>query len=207
MLSPDKNIFLSIPDESVMLILHPAQVVACNHDVYTAVVEEDDVLLEPEQEIFLYFEISRSFMKQSARIKEVAPEDAKRLIRFTTIGNAVSSEKREVYRVPIQFRELTASIGGEKNCRLQDVSETGFSVIAYLDINIGEVTQATLRYEDEAFSGRACLQSVKQLDGKGKRYGFYCIDKQLSPGSLPRGLHLISLAVQREHLRGLERTG
>ena len=136
MLSPDKNIFLSIPEESVMLILHPAQVVACDHDVYTAVVEEDDVPLEPEQEIFLYFEISRTFMKQSARIKEVAPEDPKRLIRFTTIGNAVSSEK-----------------------------------------------------------------------GKGKRYGFYCIDKQLSPGSLSRGLPLISLAVQREHLRGLERTG
>ncbi len=53
MLSPDKNIFLSIPEESVMLILHPAQVVACDYDVYTTVVEEDDVLLEPEQEIFL----------------------------------------------------------------------------------------------------------------------------------------------------------
>ena len=207
MLSPDQNIFLSIPEESVMLILHPARVVACDHDVYTAVVEEDDVLLEPEQEIFLYFEISGTFMKQSARIKEVAPEDPKRLIRFTTIGNAVSSEKREVYRVPVHFRKLTATIGGEKNCRLQDVSDTGFSVIACLDVNIGKITQATLRYEDEPFTGRACLQSVKQLDGKGKRYGFYCVDKQLSPGSLLRGLHLISLAVQREHLRGLKRTG
>ncbi len=206
MLSPDKNIFLSIPEESVMLILHPAQVVACDQDVYTAVVEEDDVLLEPEQEVFLYFEISGTFMKQLARIEGVAREDPKRWIRFTTIGNAVSSEKREVYRVPVQFRELSATIGGEKNCRLQDVSDTGFSVIACLDINIGEVSQVTLRYEDEEFNGRASLQSVKQLDGKGKRYGFYCVDKQLSPGSLPRGLHLISLAVQREHVRGLRRT-
>ncbi len=80
-------------------------------------------------------------------------------------------------------------------------------MIACLDIKIGEVIQATLCYEDEAFTGRACLQSMKPLDPKRKRYGLYCVDKQLSPGRLPRGLHLISLAVQREHLRGLERTG
>ena len=85
------------------------------------------------------------------------------------------------------------------------MSETGFSVIACHDIKLGEVINVTLRYEGEAFTGRACLQSVKEIDDQRKRYGFYCVDKQLSPGGLPRGLYLISMAIQREHLRSLKR--
>ena len=81
-----------------MLILHPAKVVSVEQGVYTAELEEDDVPLEPEQPVFIYFEISRTFMKQPARIKEIVPEDPKRSLCFTMTGNAVSVERSTAYR-------------------------------------------------------------------------------------------------------------
>ena len=113
----------------------------------------------------------------------------------------MSAEKREVYRVPTEFRGLTTTIGEERNCRLQDVSATGFGVIVRRDIKLGEVVKATLYYEGHAFTGRASVQSVTKIEDQRKRCGFYCLDKQVSPASLPRGLHLISMGIQREHLR------
>jgi hypothetical protein len=131
------------------------------------------VPLEEGQEVFIYYEINRIFMKQLARIETVTQGDPKTSIRFGTSGHAVSAEDRDCYRVPTAFKELTATVGPEGSCKLLDVSGTGFAVIASEHYRIGELVEVELRYRSEAFSGRACLQSMKQLAEGRIRYGFY----------------------------------
>ena len=173
MLGADKNLFLSIPDESVVRSLHPGTVVSVEHDIYTAELEEEDVPLEEGQEVFIYYEINRAFMKQLARIEAVTQGDPTTSISFATCGDPVSAEDRDCYRVPTAFKELTVTVGPEESCKLLDVSETGFAVIASERYSIGKVVEATFRFQNEVFTGRACLQSMKKL-GEGRiRYGFY----------------------------------
>ncbi len=205
MLSPDKNLFVSLPDGSATVTLHPATVVSIEHDLHTAELEEEDLPLEADQEVFIYFELNRTFMKQSARIESVLAGDPKLSIRFQTTGAPVSAEQRQCLRVPVAFKQLTAQIGPEESCPLLDVSETGFSVFASEDYDMGRVVDVSLRYGVETFSGRVCVQSIKNVGEGRKRYGFYCVDKRIAPGSLPRGLYVISMAAQREHLSGLRR--
>jgi hypothetical protein len=203
MLGADKNLFLSIPNESVLRILHPGTVVSVEHDIYTAELEEEDVPLEEGQEVFIYYEIDHTFMKQPARLETVTQGDPKTSISFATSGAPVSAEDRDCYRVPTAFKGLTVTVDPEKSCDLLDVSGTGFAVTASEHYGIGELVEVALRFRSEAFSGRACLQSMKKL-GEGRiRYGLYCVDQKIAAGSLSRGLHAISLAIQREHLRAL----
>ena len=126
MLSPEKNIFLSIPEESVMLILHPAQVVACDHDVYTAVVEEDDVLLAMgSQQIPLVESGDFRFIEnlgQGAYGLSYLEDEVERAVHriFREIdaqGGVLQAIENEYFRTEIQEevqREHAASRRGER---------------------------------------------------------------------------------------------
>jgi hypothetical protein len=146
MLTTDKNLFLSIPNESVRRILHPGTVVSVEHDIYTAELEEEGVPLEEGQEVFIYYAINRICMKQPVRIEAVAQGDPKTSIRFGTSGAPVPAEARDCYRVPTAFKELTVTVGPEESCKLLDISETGFAVIASEPYSIGELVEVTLRF-------------------------------------------------------------
>jgi hypothetical protein len=203
MLSPNKNLFVSLPAESVMRILHPGTVVSIEDDVYTAELEEEDLRLKVGQEVLIHYEAKRTFTRQPAEIEAVRQGDPKPAISFAMSGKAVSTDSRGCYRVPLAFKNLTAKVGPEKDCRLLEVSETGFAIIASEPHTIGDIVDATLCYRYGEFSGRACVRSIKELGEVRKRYGFSCMDKNMADGSLPRGLYIISCAIHRDHLGGL----
>ncbi len=205
MLSPDKNFFVSIPAESEEQVLHPGTVVSVEDKIYTAELEEEDLLTKAGQEVLIYYEVERTFMKELAWIQKVIQGDPKPAISFGTSGKPICTDSRACYRVPLAIKNLTANVGLEEGCKLLEVSQAGFAIIASHFLTKGELIEATLCYGHGEFSGRARVQSVKELGHGRRRYGFYCVDKKMADGSLPRGLHMISMVVQRDHLRGSRR--
>ena len=215
MLAPDKTVFISIPDVnrvSQARKLHTGTVLSFEEGIYEAEFEEPDLLNQAEQlhkghEILLYYHHEWKFLKQPARVESFMEGSPNPLIRFEPSGTPVNDNQRGCYRVSVAFKNLTAHIGSEKRCPLQDVSESGFAAISRERHAIGHVAGVTLPYGKQVFSGGACIQSIKELRDGSWRYGFSCLDRELTAGSLPRGLDAISHDVQREHLRGFRRSG
>lgn len=202
MIRSNVQAFIQLPEETSRRLLHAAHLGSFDEGVVT--VQRGDVpTLDRGTELLLYYEINHKFMKHPARVLEIVEEsqDDETLLAFKLelIGQPVSAESREWYRVVTALCGLTASIGDERECRLVDTSVTGFALIAKPGYKIGANMPVVLRYEGATFSGNACLQSVRPLDAKRTRYGFSRTDSATS--ELANGLRTISLEVERMQLK------
>ena len=200
MLTTGDGLFLQFPGESRQRVLHPATVVNLANSTYSIALEEE-LPVDPGQDVLIFFETKHEFMQQAAHIDTVLISDPNPILGIRTTGEPMSAESRQCFRVSTVMSDLTASVGDVQNCALTDVSATGFSVVAGDGFKIGQVVPAALAFENEKFPGKACIRSAKDL-GNGKfRFGLHCISDRESGSDLERGLRHISTAVQRQQLR------
>ncbi len=230
MLKPGAEVFLQFPNETADRILHHGQIVKQSNGVFAAVFDESEIAPEPGQELLIYSMPKHEFMQQSARIVE-APVEASPVtdnaagakadesdgetdglaspgnppIYLVTVGDPVSAESRECYRVIAILTNRIATLDDEEGCKLLDVSATGLSLISTRAYCIGDIVTATLTEGREHYSGLVTVKSIKQLDGERTRYGLYCADDGKSDGNFNKGIQKVSTAVQREQLRRLNR--
>lgn len=205
MLGIGDGFFIETPAQFTTRILHPAKILGIKDGGYTAEIEEEDVSLEQGAEFLIYFEVRKKFVKQAATIEAVYDDESNPTIKFITVGEPVSGESRQHYRVSTVMSDLTVTLGGETDCKLLNVSATGFSVLATAHYDNGATVDASVCHEGETFSGRICVQS-SQLMAKGRiRYGLHCVDKIGSAGNLETGLRQMTMAIQRKQLRRLAR--
>jgi hypothetical protein len=170
MLAPDTKIFLNVPRGTRKHMLHPARITEAGARGCTAELDEPDVLLGPGQEIFVYYYLKHRFVKQAARIDAVMETEPTLVVGFQTDGEPMPAESRESFRVSTVMSDLTATVGAEDECRLLDVSTTGFAVEATQRYEVGQVVSVTLRYQGRQFSGKARVQSIRELDLGKVRY-------------------------------------
>ncbi|MHC4428160.1 MAG: PilZ domain-containing protein [Planctomycetota bacterium] len=207
MLASDTKVFLNIPRGSRMHLLHPALIKDAGKRGYTAELDEADVLLGPGQELFVYYYLRHKFVKQAARVDAVMQNEPTLVVGFQTTGEPMPAETRESFRVSTVMADLTATVGAEDECRLLDVSNTGFAVEATQRYELGQVVSVTLRYQGRQFSGKARVQSIRELDLGKVRYGLHAVEDRASGGDVRKGQQHISAAVEREQLRRLSRSG
>ena len=206
MLNVDAELFVRIPEQSDQRILHPAKVVAANHPSYTVQFEELNFLLEEGQDIFVFYESKHEFMQQAACIEAMLETEPDPTVKFTLIDKPISAENRQCYRVSTVLADMNATLGDEDDCQLLDVSMTGFSVIAAEQHDVGQTMSVTLRYDGREYTGKARIQSVRQLDDNRIRYGLHNLSAAQDSGDVQKGLREISMAVQRRQLRRLAGT-
>lgn len=205
MLQTGAGVFLQIPNGSDKRVLIPATITDVTESTYSVQLENDDTAFSPGQEVFLFFERKNEFMQQSARIDGVLAGAPKPLLGIQAVGEPVSAESRQCYRVSTVMAELTATVGGDEKCRLTDVSATGFSVVSRMQFDLGKTLPVTLRFEKVEFKGHACVQSGKETDAGEIRYGLHCVGNDKETKELAKGLQKISMAVQRQQLRRMAR--
>ncbi|MCH7793126.1 MAG: PilZ domain-containing protein [Planctomycetes bacterium] len=208
MIRSKMQVFIQLPEETSRRVLHAADVGSFDEGVVVVQLGCGAPTMASGDELLLYYETNREFMKYSARVLEVVEgsqddEDVLEL-KLELIGQPVSAESRKCYRVVTALCGLTATIGEQCGCHLVDASVTGFAVIAKPGLKIGTNLRVTLQYEDASFSGNACLQSIKPLDAKRTRYGFSCSESGSS--ELACGLRTINLEVQRMQMQRLSRS-
>jgi hypothetical protein len=197
------GLYVQIPDESEQRLLYPAKIVGVRGNVYTAEVEEEDLALEDGKQIIIYYENRREFVQQVARIDTVIRTELKAVLGFETTSKPVSAERRQCYRISTVISNLTAKLDSEDACPLLNISATGFSVIAAGGYRLGSVVQATLRYDDQEYTGDVCIVSMRELNKGRIRYGLYGLDDKKHGGNIQKGLQHMSTAVQRQQLRRL----
>lgn len=202
---PGTVFYLQIPDESEERILYPATVQEWNENGYTAALQTDDPAPEAGQEVLIYYEIEREFVKQGARIELVSKMDSTTVFRFELTGDPVSAERRQCDRVSTVMAGVIATFGAEENCPVLDVSATGFAVVAFSRYRTATVVDATVHYAGIASSGKGRIENVRELEPGRIRFGVHCISDKETGGTLQAGLQKIYASVQQQHLRPLKR--
>ncbi len=200
-----QDIFFQFPDESDQRILHPATVLERSTNSITAHFLDADLSVEPASTLLVYFEDKREFMQQAAQIEALLESDegadTPSTFGFVAVGEPVSAESRECYRVSLVLASYQADFSKQKSCKLTDVSATGFSVISSQKHAIGDIVPASLYLENEVFSGSVSVQSVKEV-ADGFRYGVHVISGR-DGGNIDKGVQRISIVAQREQLKRL----
>jgi hypothetical protein len=158
---------------------------------------------ETDQEVLMYFNGKREFMQQVARVVEIAEDETDEgpLFVLELIGDAISAESRQNYRVSTISAGIAARVGSEESLSVQDLSATGFAVIAAEEYPIGQTVEVGIAHQDEQCHGVASIQSVRELGPGRIRYGLRAIEEDPHTGTFLEVLQRISLGVQREQLQ------
>jgi hypothetical protein len=117
------------------------------------------------------------------------------------VGEAISAESRQHYRVSTISADLEARVGEEDGLQVQDLSSTGFAVVASVEYVIGQTIEVAIDHGEDHCHGTASVQSVRALGGNRIRYGLRAIEEDPHTGEFLQVLQRISLAVQREQLQ------
>jgi len=173
-----------------------------------------------EQEVLMYFNGKREFMQQVGRIVEVqlpaaapaefaategATEKKKEkegpVFVIEPIGDPISAENRQHYRVSTISAGIEAHLGKDKNLQVQDLSATGLAVLSDVQYEIGKVLDVSIRHGEEACHGAVSVQSFRELESGRLRYGLRAIEKDPHARKFFATLQRISLAVQADQLQ------
>ena len=224
MLKPGAEAFLQFPSETADRILHRGQIIMQCNEVFAAVFDEPDLAPDLGQEVLIYAMPDHEFMQQSARIVDPPVENTPETgageppagdggaashgsppVHLVTVGDPVSAESRQCYRVVAIMTDRTAKLNDEEDCKLLDVSATGLALISTGSYRIGDLVTTTLNDKKMKFTGQVSVKSIKPLEDGYTRYGLHCAEDGRSSGDLDKGIQKISTAIQREQLRRLNR--
>jgi len=182
-------------------LLRRSTVTETEGEHFTVEFGEEEIQLEVGQELLCYFDGEREFMQQVVRLVELVAEEPPLVARLATLGDPASAESRQTDRVSTISVDIFAEVGEERGLRLQDVSTTGFALIARGDYPIGATFPVSITFEDDIYSGVAAIQSIRQLSPGRLRYGLLPLAESPGAGDLLDGLRQVSLGVQREQLK------
>ncbi len=196
---PDVELFLHLPDDEPGAPLHPTRVVDVKDaTISCAALAPIDGLTEGGT-LTVYFHLDGEFMKQPAAVRGTSVEDLF-VADLELLGEPVSAEQRQTFRVSCVGCDIQATVGDERFCKVVDISATGFAVYADQDLRIGDIVPIVVHYDGKNHAGRASVQSVRRIASRVMRYGLSAVggtgDKGLA-GALPR----VNAAVQRERMR------
>ena len=137
----------------------------------------------------------------TAAVAEAPPvEDRGPVFVLEAIGDPISAESRQYYRVSTISAKIEARFGKGGKLQVQDLSATGFAVLADEKFKIGQLVDVSIRHEDEACHGKVAIQSFRELESGKLRYGLRAIEEDPHARDFLKTLHRISLAVQRDQL-------
>ncbi len=195
-LKPESEIFMRIPDDHGKQVLHPGLVVSSDDESVTVRLM-DEIELQAELELFVHYEIKRQFMQQPVTVETVDESEDADVVRFLVTGEAFSAESRERYRVSAIASDAALDVGSESDCKVLDVSGTGFSFYAQDSYAVAQSLSVHFTFGDKQWPGTIVIMSAKDMDDK-KRYGVRCTD-----GPLKNEIAAICREVERQQLRRL----
>ena len=202
--------------------LRRSVVIATDQETISVRFVGEPFALAVDQEVLMFFTARREFMQQIGRITAiempappVADDEADLAVEakaavaakegpvflIETVGDPISAENRQCYRVSTISAGIEAKFGKEANLPVQDLSATGFAVLAETRYEIGQIIDANIRLGEESCHGLVSVQSFRELESGRLRYGLRAIETDPHARIFLATLQRISLAVQREQLK------
>ena len=203
MLDIGVGFFIETRTQSTARILHPAKILGINNGSFTAEIEESGVSLVEGAAFQIYFDVKQKFVKQAASVEAVDDTEPALTVEFITVGEPVSAESRQVFRVSTVMSNLTATLGSAVDCKLLNISALGLALLTTVHHDIGSTLTASVCHDGKTYSGTVCVQSIRVMDKDQIRYGLHCVDGRGSSENLEAGLRKLTVTVQRQQLRRL----
>jgi hypothetical protein len=194
-------VYLELDDPSGVRVLHAGIFAAIAQDRWTIEFENSELPIKTGDEYLIYYHNIQEFVQQLVKIEEQSKKGSRLRVVMKVIGDVVSAETRQEYRVSAIDAGLTATLGTEEDCAVQDISMSGLGLVSGRKYSIGQTLDVTLHFEDEDFSGRVVVQWIRQLDGERTRYGLRGVFDAKGEDPLRIGLMRFTLAVHRQHLQ------
>ena len=206
MFTVDKPFFLQTAEQSDVRLLHPGRIVEAQDGAWKGELSEaDELFVEENQSVLVYFEDDRAFKQVAAHIISIVETEPRLVIIFQLTGDPVSAESRQCYRVSTLMLNVVATCGGEDDCRVLDLSASGLCLWATARHELGDVVHVRLRYDGREFSGKAAVHGIRELDNGCIRYGLHHVEDRHGGGDLQRGLQYANASIQRLHLQRTHR--
>ncbi|MEZ4291290.1 MAG: hypothetical protein R3E53_12450 [Myxococcota bacterium] len=185
--------------------LRRSVVVGTGSDTFSIRFVADPFAFGIDQEVLMYFNGRREFMQQVGRIREIVVAEEGEADGPTyviePVGDPISAENRQHYRVSTISAGVQARVEGEDQVQVQDLSATGFAVVAAGDYQLGQTVDVGIVLGEERCHGLASVQSIRALGPGRVRYGLRAIETHPHTGEFLEVLQRISLAIQREQLQ------
>jgi hypothetical protein len=197
MLYPGHPMFLFVPNAGNERILYPGTVIESDRENFTAEFEKI-VPLASGIDVNAYGEIRGKFHQQGAIVAEVRQVEPNSVVAFARVGEPVSAENRQMYRVCVVNSGITVRLANQNNCNVVDISPAGFAAVAPGDFKMGWLVEICLDYEGKTVAAMARVQTIKERPDGKYRYGFLVPQNNTAAR---RVLEAVSSSIQRLQLR------
>jgi len=198
-IKPDDKAFLQLPGSGQERPLYPGRVNEVSSRGYGGYFRVHDQEVRRGMEIQIGFQIDGKFALQPVRVASVQPEGEEVRIALEILGDPVSADTRQSYRVSTLTAAVRCTFGGEAGCEVLEVSATGFAVHSSRRHELGRTVDVIVHFEKEHIAGRVVIQSAQRISKTRVRYGVHAPER-VSP-NLSFALSRINLAIQRQQLR------
>jgi len=198
-MKPDDKVFLQLPGSSSQRPLYPGRVLEVSARGYAGYFRVHDDEVRAGMDVQIGFQLDGKFALQPVRVESVRPEGDELHIALEILGDPISADTRQSFRVSARDASVRCTFGTEPGCEVLEVSATGFAVHATRRHDLGQTLDVTVHFGGEHVTGRVVIQSAQRVSKARIRYGVHAPER-ISP-ALNLALSRINLAIQRQQLR------
>ncbi len=182
-------------------VLRPGTIAAVAQDRCTIGFENSELSIKTGDGCLIYYHEFQEFVQRRVRVEEQSETGPLSRVVMKFIGDAISADTRQEYRVSAINAGLTATFDTEEGCTIQEISMSGLGLVSGRKYSIGQILNVTLQSEDEGFGGRAVVEWIRQLDGDRTQYGLRGLFDAKGSDTLRIGLMRFTRAVHRQNLQ------
>ncbi len=212
MLKEGSSVYLGLDDPSGGRVLRPGTIAAIAQDRCTIEFENSELSIKTGDGCLIYYHEFQEFVQRRVRVEEQSETGPRSRVVMKFIGDAVSADTRQEYRVSAINAGLTVTLDGEEGCTIQEISMSGLGLVSDRKYSIGQILNVTLHFEGENSSGQMVIEWARKLDGDRTQYGLRGLFDAKGSDMLRIGLMRFTRAVHRQNLQrvsggGQGRTG
>ena len=199
MLNSGQGMFLLVPKASGKPVLVPGKVIDSKTTSFTIQFEEAPSL-EVGLESLAYCDVRGKFFQQGATLTEIKTDLPQPAFVFTRVGEPVSAEQRQTFRVSVALSNISAEVAGQRKCQVVDLSPEGLAIITSPGFLPGSVVKVSLSFEEFTIAADARVQTIKVMPTGKVRYGLLVPNVN---AAARKTLLKMSMSFQRTQLKRL----
>ena len=201
MLKEGSPVYLGLDDPSGRQVLRPGIIAAIAQDRCTIEFENSELPIKTGDGCLIYYHEFQEFVQRRVRVEEQSETGPLLRVVMKFIGDAVSADTRQEYRVSAINAGLTVTLDTEEGCTIQEISMSGLGLVSDRKYSIGQILNVTLHFVGEDFSGQMVIEWMRQLDGDRTQYGLRGLFDAKGSDTLRIGLMRFTRAVHRQNLQ------
>lgn len=193
--------FLRFDSPSRGRVLEPGVVEEVGDSSWTLVFEKRHHAVETGEERLFYFNRARHFYKQAVRIEGASAHGPPFKLTLTPLGEPTEADTRMEERVDTSGCGLVATLDGEPNCPILDVSLSGLSLASHCAHPVGRALEIAIHFGDAEYVGEMEVRASSSLPDGRTRYGLFGVFDMPEGRALKSGLTKMTLEIQQTRLR------